>query len=69
MSALPHEPQHHVPTMDEIADMLPEGDRADYDRERATATPENIAFIAEKWWVYAELYRRPGFAAAAESAR
>jgi hypothetical protein len=68
MSALPHE-SVHVPTMDEIAEMLPEGDRADYEHERATATPQTIAFVADKWWTLAELYRRPGFAAAAESAR
>ncbi len=68
MSALPHEAPH-VPTMDEIAELLPEGDRVVYDRERATATPQTIGLIADKWWVFAELYRRPGFAQAAESAR
>ena len=65
MSALQHE-SVHVPTMDEIREMLPPGDREDYDRERAEATPRTIAEVADKWWGFALLYRRPGFAELAE---
>jgi hypothetical protein len=67
MSALPHEPPH-VPTMDQIRDMLPPGDQADYDRERSQATPQTIAAVADKWWSFALLYRRPGFGDVAQSA-
>jgi hypothetical protein len=68
MSALPHEPVH-VPTMDEIRGMLPLGDRTAYDHDVATATPQTIASVADRWWAFALLYRRPGFPDAAEGAR
>ena len=67
MSALPYEPAH-VPTMDEIRAMLPVGDVADFDREMAEATPATIGHVADKWWGFALLYRRPGFAEVAEGA-
>ncbi len=65
MSALPHETPH-VPTMDEIRDMLPAGDVADFTREMAEATPATIGHVADKWWGFALLYRRPGFTGIAE---
>jgi len=68
MSALPHEPVH-VPTMDEIRGMLPTGDQAEYDQDVATATPRTIASVADRWWAFALLYRRPGFADTAAAAR
>jgi hypothetical protein len=68
MSALPHE-SVYVPTMDEIREMLPSGDVNDFDREMAEATPQTIGHVADKWWAFALLYRRPGFAETAQGAR
>jgi hypothetical protein len=49
--------------------MLPSGDVNDFDREMAEATPQTIGHVADKWWAFALLYRRPGFAETAQSAR